>query len=177
MLSADPDRDQGRVALAPGLDIWRQVTVTARDYKGYNVVVRVRAGEGRLRATEVRVTQRDGGKEVTGEALRTITVAAFVRYSLSASAKLRDAAEEDVPTLVYGLLDVADRDRLRAAGPIPETLEWVARIYQLAFALGERPTKQVEEVFEVPRYTASRWVASARARGLLGPTEPGKAGA
>lgn len=178
-----PNQEAGTVTLAPGLDLWREVTVRGEDYKGYDIDVLVVADGGRLVAHEVKVTRRPDGPPVTGEALRTMTVAAFVRQSVRASSHLQawgglsgDAWEPNSTRVAFGLLDVEHRDRMREAGPVTETLEWVARIYSAALATGDKPTKAVEEAFEVPRYTAGRWVASARKRGFLGPAEPGKAG-
>lgn len=167
----------GTVTVAPGLELWSDVEVRAVDHKGHDVTVRVLADGTRVWANEVRVTQRDGGPPVTGEAIRQIAVAAFVRLAVRAGARIgKEPWAPGSERLMYGHLDAKHRNLLRDAGPVRETLEWVARAYRLAMAMGERPTKYVEEVFEVPRYTASRWIAAARAQDLLGPAEPGKAG-
>lgn len=178
-----PNEEAGTVTVAPGLELWREVRACGEDYKGFDVEVLVAAGEGRLVASEVKVSRRPGGPPVTGDALRQIAVAAFVRQSVRASAHLLpygglsgDEWQPDSTRVAFGLLDIEHRNRLREAGPVTETLEWVARVYSVALATGDKPTKAVEEVFEVPRYTASRWVSSARDRGFLGPAEPGKAG-
>lgn len=169
-----PNQDAGMISIAPGLDLWREVNVHAMDYKGYDIDVCVIADGHKLVAQEVRVTRRPDGPPVTSEALRTVAVAAFVRHSIQASS---DPAWKPSSTRVaFGLMDVAHRDRMREAGPTTETLEWVARVYSCALAAGDKPAKAVQDAFEVPRYTAGRWVASARKRGFLGPAEPGKAG-
>lgn len=161
-------RQAGKVELLPGLRLWREVTVVADDYKGYGVEVRVVLDDGRLTAREVTVTQREGGPPVTGEALRQVTVAAFVRRSIEASAPdIPREPGESFQLVAFGLLQPPDVTRMRDAGPVAETLGWVAKIYTLALATGDRPTKAVEEVFEVPGYTATRWVAKAREKGLL----------
>lgn len=53
-----------------------------------------------------------------------------------------------------------------------ELYEEVARVY-LATEDG-KPTAMIEKWFGVPRSTACRWIATARRRGLLEPTIPGK---
>ena len=67
--------------------------------------------------------------------------------------------------------------RLRENGPTTETLEWVAYLYRLGLLRGDPPTKLVEQAIAIPRSTAGRWVAAARAAGLLGQSEgAGKVG-
>jgi hypothetical protein len=177
-----PNQQAGTVTVAPGMKLFREVTVHGEDYKGYDVELLVVLEGGRLQASEVKVRRRPGGPPVTGEALRTMTVAAFVRHSVQASSNLHgpfglsgDQWEPNATRVFWGMLDVQHRDRMREAGPVTETLEWVARVYSVALATGDKPTRAVEDVFGVPRYTASRWVAGARQRGFLGPAEPGKA--
>lgn len=161
------------ITLAPGLELFSELLVRGEDYKGYDVEVLVVFEEGRLLPQRVCVHRRPGGPAVTGEALRSVAVAAFVRRSLG-DASFPSMIESGT-RVAFGLLDVQDRDRMREAGPITETLQAVARVYAAALAVGDKPTKVVAEAFEVPGYTAGRWVAGARKRGFLGPAEPGKA--
>ncbi|MEJ7665375.1 MAG: hypothetical protein WKG07_40560 [Hymenobacter sp.] len=52
----------------------------------------------------------------------------------------------------------------------------VATVYQVAYALGDSPTKAVRESFGIAQSTAGNWIAAARAAGLLSPaTTSGKA--
>ncbi len=69
--------------------------------------------------------------------------------------------------VAWGLLDVEERDRLKEAGPVPETLEWVALLYRVAVALAEPPVKSIQGVFGTSQRTAFNWVAKARALELL----------
>jgi hypothetical protein len=57
----------------------------------------------------------------------------------------------------------------------PEHFAEVARIYREAFEAGPAPTKAVTIKFDVSYATASKWVARARAAGLLPATERGRA--
>ena len=57
-----------------------------------------------------------------------------------------------------------------------ETLRIVARIYRVAYLVGDPPTKKVENVLDLPRSTAGRWVAAARGKYLAESRGPGKAG-
>ena len=51
----------------------------------------------------------------------------------------------------------------------------VAEIYSTAHLAGHSPLRAVEKRWTVSRPTASRWVAAARAEGLLPPTQKGRA--
>jgi hypothetical protein len=52
----------------------------------------------------------------------------------------------------------------------------VAEVYRTAAKEGPEPTNAVKAHFQVSRSTAGRWVVEARARHILGPTVPGRAG-
>lgn len=51
--------------------------------------------------------------------------------------------------------------------PDKETLEVAASIYELAQAMGEMPTKAIQDDFGLPLSTAQHWVKLARERGHL----------
>jgi len=163
-------------ALAPGLQVAALVTVTDDDFNGFLVEVEVVPDKGRLAARSVSVRQRPDGPPVTGEVIRSVPVAAFVR---SAATVVERA--EPVGDGVFQMLDAAlteqAADEYRQAGPTDRTLRAVAALYRLAYAVGDAPTKGVEQGLGLPRSTAGRWVAMARERGFLGQAEgPGKAG-
>jgi hypothetical protein len=68
-------------------------------------------------------------------------------------------------------------DEATQGGPTNRVLRWVAHAYRLGHALSYGGTKAVEELLEVPRSTAGRWVKLAREAGYLGPAEgPGRPG-
>ncbi|RCW38485.1 hypothetical protein DFQ14_12228 [Halopolyspora algeriensis] len=174
----EPVYESGKTEIAPGLELYNQVWVRAFGYHGYNVHLHVQLENERLGVSDMRVEQRPGGPPVTGEALRSIVVAQFVRRSVRASINEQLPFDEPEARVANGILRTEDRDRMKEAGPVTETLRAVSQIYRFALAAGDAPTKAVQEVFEVPRYTADRWVAKAREREFLGPAEgPGKAGA
>ncbi|MCI2422759.1 hypothetical protein MOQ72_35570 [Saccharopolyspora sp. K220] len=173
--------DAGTTEIAPGLPLYNEVRVEAREYQDFDVDAVIRLENGRLGVSELKIKQRVGGPSVTSEALRSIAVGQFLRRSFIASNELRPGEADDydpVRRVAFGLLRAEDRDRMKEAGPVTETLRWVSVIYRAALATGDAPTKAVQESFDVPRYTADRWVAKAREREFLGPAEgPGKAGA
>lgn len=53
-------------------------------------------------------------------------------------------------------------------GPSEEILRWVARVYVWFDVVGGRPAKGVQETLGIPARTASRWIATVRAQGLIG---------
>jgi DNA-binding transcriptional ArsR family regulator len=55
-----------------------------------------------------------------------------------------------------------------------DELEQIAAIYSEAAAAGDRPTLAVQQVFGLPRSTASRRIARARELGLLDPGRVGR---
>jgi hypothetical protein len=68
-------------------------------------------------------------------------------------------------------------EELTEGGPTKRVLRWVAHAYRLGHALSYGGTKAVEELLDVPRSTAGRWVKLAREAGYLGPAEgPGRSG-
>lgn len=176
-----PNRRRGKVSIRPGISLWREVRVLVENYKGFDIDVQVVTAGKRIEAQAVSVRRRDGGPAVTSEALRSVTVAAFVRHSLKASMPLGsdtvpgESAEDEEDrflgaTSAHGLMTFSQRDRLRAAGPIIETLQMVATVYQVAYALGEPPTAAVRDSFGIAQSTAGNWIAAARSAGLLTPT-------
>jgi len=58
----------------------------------------------------------------------------------------------------------------------PDHYREVAEIYAEAHLRNEPPTKAVKDHFQVAAGTAAAWVSTARKRGYLDQTEPGKAG-
>lgn len=141
-------------------------TVTVTDCGGYDLVLEIELEDGRYHCRQLRMTSREGGPEVTGEALRSVPVAGIVGDGVRSIAHL---------AAVFGGL--RPPDNLAEHGPTREALEWVARIYRLAYAVGDTPKKAVESALDLSPATAGRWVAKAREAGYLGAAPvPGKAG-
>lgn len=148
-------RDQKRVEIAPDLVLSTPLLIDVIDWEGYDLLLRLELVDGRYRCRELRVIQRDGGPEVTGETLRSVPVATFMRKSGAAAAypkSLREMAKQ---------------------GPTREVLDWVARVYRLAYAVGDAPKQQIAEKFGIAPSTAGRWIQRARRPeyGFLSPAE------
>lgn len=172
------------VEVAPGLFMPPETVVTDDDYRGYRVEATVVPDGGRLVVSSLAVHRIDDGSPVTGEGLRQIALVRFIRFAVQAAhipgmrklkphdeplpsrdELLRRAAEERWVGL--GLLEVSERDRLKAAGPTDETLRWVALLHRVAVAVALPPVKSVQGAFDVSLRTATNWVAAARQRGYL----------
>lgn len=168
------------VEIAPGLLMPAATLVTDDDYRGYRVEAIVTPDRGRLVVSTLTVHRLDDGTPVTGEGLRQIALTPFIKAALSAAYSRLAAVPHDDPVAIeaarqraaagqvaWGLLNIADRDRLKAAGPTEETLRWVALLYRVAVAVAEPPVKTVQGAFGVSLRTATNWVAAARRTGLL----------
>jgi hypothetical protein len=127
---------------------------------------------GRFVVDRLTVKRRDDGPPVTTEGLRELGVASLLHVAVESNVMRPDGHKvTDWPWLLL------PSQRARAGGgPAEEDLRNVATLYQVAYATGNRPTKTVMDRFGLPRSTASRWIALARKRGLLGPATPRKAG-
>ncbi|MGH3722042.1 MAG: hypothetical protein ACRDRI_25010 [Pseudonocardiaceae bacterium] len=133
--------------------------------------------DGRLVAHEVRVRRRPDGPPVTGEAIRSVPVAALTQFAAREVLRIVSIADNGEISAVPAGVPEEQVQYVRDHGLTDKTVEIVAHTYRLALLMGNTPTKMVEEWLEVPRSTAGRWIATARERGLLGKAEGrGKAG-
>ena len=134
-------------------------------------------GEARLKDGRFTITSLTvEGPSVTGALLRSIPVQGVLRTAVVRTAH-RSFTDPDGKTWTGRMSRLWWDQDVARHGPTPEALEAVATIYRLAYAVGDNPTKAVAEDLNLAGSTAGRWVMKARAAGLLGETQPGKAGA
>lgn len=163
------------VDLGGGLVMPPLVTVIDDDLEGYQVEIDVVPQEGRLVAREVRVRQRSGGPVVTTQALRAVPVAHLARRARDA-ALTRVTASRSSSWAVRAPVGESGEWRTHT-GPTDAVLTELAEVYRRALAAGDPPKRAVVEALRVPTSTAGRWIALARDRGVLGPSEGrGRAG-
>ena len=144
-------------------------TMIQRRVNGYEVTLTVVPENGRLVASGVCVRSIPGGPPVTGEAIRAVPVA---RLTKEAWTGVLAVEEQDGVTKVSAMsLTPEAATQLRANGPTPATLRWVAYLYRVALLVGDPPTRAVETGLGIPRSTAGRWIAAAREQGFLGASE------
>lgn len=127
----------------------------------------------RLGCTKLTVTG-SAGEAVTGERLRQVPVADLMARAVRAGlvqTKLVDDGKLRVTTPVQ----LEPPEGFPKSGPTEEALQFIALVYQLAYVLGESPTKAVAQL-GMPYATAARWVSRAREASYLSRTAPGRAG-
>jgi len=176
-------KSKGQVTIGKGFQLWREVVTELFDYHGMDVTATVTWSDDlhQLVVSRLDIHQPEGGAPITAEAIRHIAVHQIVRRSLTVSVTdglmPGSIVELGQERAAFGLISKEQVGRCRVAGPVPETLEWVARLYRAALAIGDPPTKTVREVFGLSSSTAGAWVGAARKQGYLGESEgPGKAG-
>jgi hypothetical protein len=138
--------------------------------------------DGQPQCRELRVKAREGGPPVTGEELRKLRVAGFLRHTARYAA-YRHEAQPDGSVKFTPVGEDEDVDtiysQLRKRGPRRERdyerLKEVASIYRAALARREPPTKTVARELSVAESTAAKLVRAARDKGLLKPTTRGRA--
>ncbi|GAA2552110.1 hypothetical protein [Pseudonocardia hydrocarbonoxydans] len=135
-------------------------TIELTDWDGYFVQLSVELVNGRYRCNELRVREGEAGKEITGEAIRNLSLSRMIREGVLHVRRF--VRPPEAPTDV-------DEDLRK--------LQWVAEVYRFAYAVGDPPKQAVAEGLQVSPATAGRWIARSRKAGLLGPAEgPGRAG-
>jgi hypothetical protein len=150
----------GKTQIVPGVvgptEIKQDNFVIPTTHGGMDVELTVRFDHGRYVCTEMRATG-----DVITEAVRQVRITEFVTIML-----LLDPVMTELPNPrgidPWGLQVPAD---VREA-PTSRSLKWVAHIYAYGLAIGT-PTKAVEELIELPRATASRWVRIAKEQGYI----------
>lgn len=140
----------------------------------------------RYACDEIRLRRDPHGGPITTEALRGIALGDIVHGFLRVLL-LVDSSSDPVSKPVQYMRDLPNPggrepwgrqvpEGLAGEGNSDRVLAWVAHFYRIGAALGDSPTKTVQEVFGFSRTTAIRRVMAARDRGYLGEAEIGKAG-
>jgi Family of unknown function (DUF6214) len=180
------NKPTGIIELGPNLALPRAFTFGVEEERRYSLEADVEYEQpvggrmGRFVCNRLTVKRREDGPPVTSEGLREIPVAAFLRVAVEArririGPTIREGDKSTWELTWAGPITLSERARA-GGGPGEEDLRAVADVYQLAYVTGGAPTKTVMQRLSLPRSTASRWIALARERGLLGPATPRKAG-
>ena len=120
--------------------------------------------DGRLACTSLAAERLDDSSPaITGELLRRIPVATYVRL---AALEMRHVVMERVDGKLREVGDLPPADFTRG-GMTDESLETFARLYALVQISGGKPSGVLLSDYGMPRATSSRWLATARRRGIL----------
>jgi excisionase family DNA binding protein len=156
-----PEEGATRHRLAEGIALQLPANAFFHDVEleggPHRIAMRLEMTSEGVRPTQVTV---DGNaRPVTGTTLREVRVWDLAERAI----RLGLSRSGGAPTQ----LGDEQAAELRASGPKPETLDWVAFFYNLGSAIGLPAARQVEIGLGVPRTTASKWVRRAREAGLI----------
>lgn len=134
----------------PGFSMPVSLRIRVSDWNGYDLDIEVELEDRRYRCKTL--TMRHCGEEtdLPGGELPDVPVSAMISRGVRTYAA-------DAWVMKSGSIE----------GPTEENLQVVARLYTLATALGDPPRKAVESQFDIPTWTAARWIARARDAGYL----------
>lgn len=122
--------------------------------------------DGRLVCTSLRVEAVEGCGEITSEAIRTIPVAQWVALGASKFGLVQQIRRASSGGLELVRFEMPSRD-FASNGMTDDALEAISQIYAFCMATGQKPTGVLAGEFNMSRPTASRWIATARHRGIL----------
>lgn len=134
---------------------------------------------GTYHCVDLSMRLADGGP-VTWEVLRKVPLRRLVNEAVEAASSHGASGRSRFDVVVHETRSVSPESRTspRYIQMTEEHLAGVATVYRQALAEGDRPTRAVQRHYGLhARSTASRWIAEARARGLLGPAQPRRASA
>jgi len=123
-----------------------------------------------------------GDKPITAALLRTFPIGALMAKSRAKHKDLQRWVAANVPerrAAALALAEAWERSKATRSGPKgygAAHFADVATIYRTEAMRGNRPTQAVADRFVVSKSAAAKWVARARAMGLLPPAQKGKAG-
>jgi hypothetical protein len=181
---SEPDGTWGLVPLRGGFAVPRRF-VAEGEHVTLHVEVDPADKAPNVRAIEVRAP---AGEVLTGESLR-LPLHRLARRAMLGASRAYEPVEPGGPPVfrltgtppervqrLYEQEAQGARQPRRGAPVTDEQLRQVADLYRAAVERGDPPTRTIEDTMHVARSTASRWVARARERGLLGPATHGRAG-
>lgn len=165
--------------VAPGVFMQLPGTVTCEDVElcgaPYTITIGLDMTADGIRPVSVTVAVPEGSPPVTGTILRAVPVQALTRAGILTGA-LRgrpgttDGGGTRIDILSTTLTD-QETELIRLRGPVRESLEWAAYLYNMAQLVGLPPARQVETGLGLPHPTATKWIRRAKDMGLIGPEE------
>ena len=163
----DQTESDEKVEVKPDLVLPRQICaagMTISTFPGirFDIGVEWNADTNAYRILTLGMTKPDG---INSDDLSGMSKTQILAFAMEAmlNAQYKDESGELQPLTAQS----DDPAQIRAQGPSDDSLRWVARRYAHSRALGGNPNKSVMRHYEIPQRTATRWIASARARGFL----------
>lgn len=133
----------------------------------FTVVIGLDIVSGRLACVSLTADRLKEGPPITSEGLRRVPVAEYVMGAVAVNGwLLHERISQPDGSHVYTQFKPPPRN-FAEAGMTDEALEQVARIYVFAQATGRKATGILLNDYGMPRPTATRWIQTARRRGIL----------
>lgn len=133
----------------------------------HHVELEIDVVEGRLACTELRAVRTADGPPITSDHLRRIPVGSWVEL---AAEKLNvvQAIEPSADGESFRAIDFAwPSTEFVDEGPTEEALESISQIFAFCMATGQKPIAVLAREYGLTKQTASRWIATAKRRGIL----------
>lgn len=105
-------------------------------------------------------------KEITSEGLRRVPIAQWVELAAREWGYVKVLRELEPGKYELDEFEMPPSDFAKD-GMTDDALEFASQIYAFCLATGQKPTGVLQREFGLPRPTASRWIATARRRGIL----------
>ncbi|WP_159842379.1 hypothetical protein [Nocardia sp. CY41] len=156
----------GRLFAAAPATVVAQPKPDDEDPWEVKVEMRLDIQDGRLVCTKLSAEQLPDGPPVTLDNIRRIPVARIV----AAAADEFGLITERKPGGGYSLMSTGfdwPADDFAKNGPTPDALEDITRVYAFCMASGLSPNAELLKRYGIPKPTTSRWISTARRRGIL----------
>ncbi len=148
---------------------WATVTPSDNDVDPLDFAVKLKIDivGGRLACVSLTAERLPDGPPITSEGLRRVPVAEYVvRTAEHATETLLERIPQPDGSYQLAKFSPPAQD-FTEGGMTDEALEQVARIYAWAQATGRKATGILLNDYGMPRPTATRWIQTARRRGIL----------
>ena len=137
------------------------------DRLDFVVVIELDVVDGRLACKSLTAQRLEDGPPISSEGLHRIPVADYVRRAAASEARI---LRERIPQPDGSHIEtrfVPPPPDFAKGGMTDEALEQAARVYAWAQATGQKATGILLNDYGLPRPTATRWIQTARRRGIL----------
>lgn len=146
------------------------VTVTPKpgesDPLEVRVTMKLEVVDGRLSCTQLCAEPMPGGAPITSESFRGIAVARLVAGAAENAGLVVEPNKNGNYNVLGGGFNWPPADFAKD-GATDEALDHLARMYAFCMASGLNPNSEILRRYNIPKSTTTRWIATARRRGIL----------